>query len=288
MITKAIYTFCSNGKSIKDNSFHWLNPKSHLIGWVHSVFSVRPLFKTLALYTDSVGKNILIDILNLPFDEVHIIFDDEPRLDNSLFAIPKMITYSIQTEPFIHIDADIFINGPNVLTEELLSSDILTQSIEDINRYYAFYDNAVSQFLDSEILETPDWFKNRKEVTHAYCYGLFGGNNVSKITECFSEILKVIKPGTFDAIPDGNLKDSLNICYEQYMATVFLEKDNSKIKTLMSTVNLMDQEDEATEIGFCHLFGSGKKSVDTCNTLERCVMASKPDHHKKIEEFISS
>ena len=99
--------WCGKKKLISD-SFGWISPQHHLMAWSYSVLKLREFYKDLELYTDFEGKNILIDLLQLPYSKVHTDYE-YIDINPNLWAYPKILTYNRQEEPFIHIDGDIFI-----------------------------------------------------------------------------------------------------------------------------------------------------------------------------------
>ena len=96
--------------------------------WALSCLNAKKIYGNIELYTDTVGKKILIDKLNLPYDRVHLVFDNNDFMDslpNELWAISKIYTYSLQNEPFIHVDGDF------ILWENLdFQKDITCQNLE--------------------------------------------------------------------------------------------------------------------------------------------------------------
>lgn len=61
-------------------------------------------FKDVVLYTDEESLKELKDY-KLP--SINVILKE--RVNHNLWILDKVNTYSIQTEPFIHIDADFII-----------------------------------------------------------------------------------------------------------------------------------------------------------------------------------
>ena len=62
---------------------------------------------------------MLVDRLKLPYKEVHVVYDDLAVLPHH-WAIAKIKTYTLQEEPFIHVDGDIYI--PNPLPDDILKA----------------------------------------------------------------------------------------------------------------------------------------------------------------------
>jgi hypothetical protein len=100
----------------EDNSnihqrFHggWLNKKYNFMAWTLSCLQSKKFYENVELVTDARGKLLLIDNLELPYTNVRVELDCLNNYPNILWTLPKIYTYSIQDEPFIHIDGDVFI-----------------------------------------------------------------------------------------------------------------------------------------------------------------------------------
>ena len=71
---------------------------------------------------------ILVETLGLQFAEVVTQFDRIACADPQWWALGKLITYSIQDRPFVHIDADAFLWKP--LPEHITEADVFAQCPE--------------------------------------------------------------------------------------------------------------------------------------------------------------
>ena len=109
---KIVQTFWHGNNSLLDNSFGWMNPQYHLMSWALSCLSLKDNYQNIVLYTDSHGYEIFAEQLKLPYTDIIIQYDNltcpEPH-----WAYPKLLTYSLQKEPFIHVDGDVYL--PNKL-----------------------------------------------------------------------------------------------------------------------------------------------------------------------------
>lgn len=87
----------------------WPSEYHHLLAWVISVNVARAHYPNTLLVTDIVGKRLLVDELGLPFATVSTELERLRDVDTRWWAIGKLVAYSLQTEPFIHIDTDVFL-----------------------------------------------------------------------------------------------------------------------------------------------------------------------------------
>ena len=66
---------------------------------------------------------MLVDELRLPFVHVHTELNALREQDPGWWALGKLHTYGLQTEPFVHVDYDAFMWLP--LPEQLLHADVI-------------------------------------------------------------------------------------------------------------------------------------------------------------------
>ena len=86
----------------------WQSCEFHWMSWALSCLNAKNNLGEVHLITDLKGKEILIDQLQLPYATVST--DLEKRLDQypvDLFALAKIYSYSIQEQPFLHLDSDV-------------------------------------------------------------------------------------------------------------------------------------------------------------------------------------
>ena len=73
---RIVQTFWTAGRNPLEYSFGWLRPEYNLMSWALSCISLRKNYDEVALYTDEIGKRVLIDLLHLPYTEVHVVYDE--------------------------------------------------------------------------------------------------------------------------------------------------------------------------------------------------------------------
>ena len=87
----------------------WRQPQHHLLAWGLSLRLARQHFAETHLVTDTAGKQLLVDLLGLKFDNVSTELDQLRDADPGWWALGKLIAYSLQDRSFIHIDTDVFL-----------------------------------------------------------------------------------------------------------------------------------------------------------------------------------
>ena len=74
------------------DSFGWISPIYHLLSWGLSAMSLKDSLGSLCLYTNKKGKDILVDMLKLPYDKVYLSFEDWELPHKDLWALSKIYT----------------------------------------------------------------------------------------------------------------------------------------------------------------------------------------------------
>lgn len=135
--------------------------------------SLNETFGNVTLYTDSEGARMLVDTLKLPYTEVKIVYDGFDCL-TCHWALAKVKTYSMQTEPFLHIDGGIYLANP--LSSHMLDARLIALNRETATEYYR---KLVRQFLAVEKIKLQPYFRSALETENILSYnlGFCGGSD---------------------------------------------------------------------------------------------------------------
>ncbi len=261
----------------------WLNEKYYYYSIALSCLKFKEFYNEVELFTDSNGIKILKDTLNISYTKYHNTLDSLNHLDENLWALPKLHTYSIQEKPFLHADTDVFIWEK--FNPKIVDSPIFCQNIED---NYPIY----NQTLD-EILRILDWipteiingiYKHRKVL--AFNAGVIGGTNLDFYKNLHSKALKMISKNQhlFEKIDVG----MLNMIYEQLLGYAIADKKDIQINPLFD--NIDSNFTELTNIHlasfhskYVHAIGYAKKSLYACEQIEALLMYEFPEEYDKIK-----
>lgn len=96
---KIIHTYLKTEKGSKLD-------KLHMYSMCLSLYLAKRHYEKVVLYTD-IETAELVKRFGLPYDEINTQLLD--GVEVRTFSIPKLMVYSAQTEPYIHIDLDSFI-----------------------------------------------------------------------------------------------------------------------------------------------------------------------------------
>lgn len=281
---KALYTFWS--KPIRENLARCNSEKNFIMMFIYSMLWSAKWFNKIELNTDDYGYKIFKPFIN---DKIIVqntleIFD---RLDPYLFwAYPKLYTLTLQNEPFIHIDGDIFIFRK--LKEDLFSSDFGFQNLEET--YFQRTYEKIVKFCDKNIDNKPKkwnanlnssincglmYFKNPQEAKEFH-------NEVKKhFIDLEEEILNKIKKELKEIIKTTYI--SYPLIFEQYYLNCFLQ--DRKVSYLLNTEQIKKEEKgELTIEGYVHLI-EDKNNPKYLNNINVRFQLEFPDEYQVFQNL---
>ena len=171
MIDKIVYTYWTNkGTNYK---LGFLNTDNLLIVFKKSIEESYKLVNNVVVYCDKEGYSFLYNKIDVKF----IIVDySKYEFDSRYWNFPKIITYNLQKEPFLHIDIDAIV----------YTFDKNAEIISECKRGVA-YDTALYPSLE-----------NKKDLLSNFdgwltCSGILGGNNIEVFKKLFNEVKETVK-----------------------------------------------------------------------------------------------
>lgn len=160
--------------------------KYHAMSWAYSFHSLKKFHPDIKiiLHTDSNGLEWLVNKIGIPYDEVELSLDKFCEYPQALWALSKIHTYSLQKEPFLHIDGDIYLWAP--FPAKLLDKRIIADSIEIITLDNQVYNTMYTSLLEDarkNMKNIPSFFNKIMEQPNllAFCAGLMGGSDLDLI-----------------------------------------------------------------------------------------------------------
>ncbi len=231
-----------------NNDKIYINNAGFIYSWVLSVNLAKKHFNKVILVTDTKGKELLIDELNLPFDEVDYSLDTITGININLFAYPKIFAMDKQTEAFIYIEPDVFLfNAINAIPE------VIVQSIEgfgslDNNYYTTLVNNLSAKGYNNSV------FLNREEnINYGYNLGIIGGSDLEFIKFFCAQSKLMIE---FINNNYTEITTELFKLYEQWLFVLCAKDRNKEI-----TVYLSEKKD-SLQFNYTHLMqGKGSSLI---------------------------
>ncbi len=250
------------------------------MSWALSCLTLRRHYDEVALYTDSAGKHVLIDLLHLPYTEVNVIFDGFKCLPRH-WALAKVYTYSLQERPFIHVDGDVYL--PNGIPDKVAESPLIAQNREVGTSYYR---DMMERVIHNPNIKLPECIVKtiEEDALSSYNMGVFGGNDLEFIRRYCEEVFSFLKANKLNDANSVNKDIECNIFFEQIVLAALADIESIDVGYIVD--RLLPDEGYSVE-DFCdfdhfdqssilHLLGGHKRN-------KRVVMPLK--HHFVSRHF---
>jgi len=269
----------------------WASERHHLLSWILSVETARKHYPKTRLVTDSAGAEILVEQLGLRFDTVSTGLDGLERFDPRWWALGKLHAYRAQQEPFVHVDADVYLW--NKLPEQLAESPVFGQSPEPIEYY--FYNPDKFKHLANRgawIPEELTWSMNTGQPMVAVCCGIMGGTDMDLINHYASTAVRLVeeKPNAdlwFPEETDNMLFEQffLSVCVEYRRQGIMSSANPPRIGYLFANCHEPYDPQAASRVGYTHLIGRAKQNHYLLDLLERRVRKDYPSFFERCERY---
>lgn len=275
----------------------WCSEQQHLLSWILSLQQARKFFGRTVLFTDDYGARMLIDGLQLEFDVVSTSLNNLNDYDAKWWALGKIYTYSLQNEPFIHIDNDVFLWKP--LPVDSGTTALFAQNPEYFDVGASFY---MPEQIESLIKKYGGWlprewiwYRSSGLPQRAECCGVFGG--------CNTEFINYYAKVAFDMIEHAantNVWVTLgeqverNILLEQYLLSACIEysknhqegcNQSNDIHYLFNSMDDAFDPRKAADAGYTHLIADTKKNQALAKDLEKRVKKDYPEAFEKCLRY---
>jgi len=171
MINKIVYTYWTN-KGI-DYKLGFLNVENMLAVFKKSIEQSYKLVDKVEVYCDQEGYDFLLGKIRA----VLIVVDySKYDFDSRYWNFPKIITYNLQEEPFLHIDIDAIV----------YNFDRSAEVVSEMKRGVAYDRSLYPSHEDKK--ELLSHFNGWLTTS-----GLLGGNNLELFKQLFKEVEVTVK-----------------------------------------------------------------------------------------------
>lgn len=292
---KAVWSFWS--KPFLERRSFWGSDKHHLLSWVLSTQLAQRHYAGTALYTDDLGKEILVHQLGIEFVEVSTRLNELAGQDTELWSLGKILTYSLQNEPFVHLDSDVFLWNP--LPDHLTHADVVAQNPEEFPVLQSCYHPeefaAAVRMHHGWLPEELATYAVRDGMHRAFCCGIFGGRRVDFIRHYAQQAFRMVTDPANERVWAGTAdRNASNMLVEQYVLAACLEYHNANPDSPHHGVRiecLFHDFDDAfrrgEELGFTHLLGGTKQNREVLTRLENRVRNDYPEFYDRCENYCS-
>lgn len=264
MIQRAVMSYWSGGgRMIPDG------PTLRL--WALSVTYLRRIFPEVTLCADEAGHAV---VGWLPFTSFQVM-PAPPAEAKGLFGFGKLMTYTIQDAPFLHVDHDVFIRKP--LPDRLLQGALVAQSPEtwtlgDLGSRDLGYNTRSFAAAASNI---PSQWRRALLATkqRAINTGIFGGHDLVTIKRYVSEAMTTLLENP-DLAAVNPVATILNL--EQHLLA-----QHTGVELLFASDPVPREIADAA--GFTHLLGPAKQDPYWVAKVEAALHREAPQLALEID-----
>lgn len=273
----------------------WVRPIDHLLSWVVSVQTARQHYSDAVLITDTPGQTLLVEKLGLPFTSTSTVLDNLRGEDPVWWMLGKLVSYSLQAEPFVHIDSDVFLWNP--LPTHVATAPVFTQNPEHHLAGRDYRPGDIAQAMDATAGRLPDeweWGSSRGPVLQAENCGVLGGQAADFLRYyALSAIDVLLRPSNRAGWRRLSEKQQYNFVIEQFLLSACIgyhgDRPDSryhgvKVEHVFPSWTEAFDPNYSARIGYTHLMGA-KRHPAIGQRLETRVRRDWPDFHRRCERW---
>jgi len=267
-----------------EHHFGWVAPEYHLMGWALSCLQLDEIYGCVDLYCNSRSANLLTNKIGLPYKKVKISLDSFSMPNKRLWALPKIATYMLQQEPFIHVDGDVFLF--NKLPDTVVGKELIAQNLEESSIYHL----AVQKQIVKHLIYIPQCVKDDFVVSQplkTLNAGIIGGTNLDFICE-FSNIATNYVWNNVERLHKIN-SDKFNVFFEQHLFYSLARQKDVTVSLLFEElienndyVGLGDFHEVPFKRNYLHLLGNYKRDEFTCMQMASKLRKLHPEYFYRI------
>jgi len=276
----------------------WCRPLHHLLAWGLSVQTASRHYPETLLITDRPGKKLLVDQLGLHFSEVSTELERLNNVDQGWWALGKLVAYSLQDRPFLHLDADVFLWKR--LPSHLLEAPVFTQNPEGFHAHDPHYrPQDIEWAFAQQGVRLPmewEWARSNRSYFPAENCGVIGGSHVEFLRyyarTAVDLVLRVENAAAWSRLHD---KRGYSIVLEQFFLSACAEfhayrrtspYQGVRIGHLFPTGKEAFDPNHAARIGFTHLIGGAKSHPTVARRLEERVRREDLAYFRRCQKVL--
>lgn len=274
-------------------SWPWREPIHHLLAWGLSVRLAGSHYPDTMLVTDTPGRALLVDALGLRFSEVSTALDALEDADPTFWMAGKLLAYTLQDSPFVHLDTDVFLWRP--LPAAVATAPVFAQH-KDVFQVTDYSGPRVIEDAFARAgLTLPaewQWFRSHqaRHYHEANC-GILGGTSPGFFRHyaqlAMDLALNPAHAGAWASVP---FLVGLNPTVEQFVLSACVDYHRfdpgsdhrgGYIRYLFPSAAHAWDPEYARRAGYTHLLGPAKQHPETTTRLVERVRSEDPAFYKR-------
>jgi len=281
MIQKAVFSYF-NPENNFDNKCGFFRYSDFLYTTALSVLCASRQFPKVEM----VANDFFIEMfkkLKLPITSYSNKMNDMKDVSRFFWAYGKLMAYCEQTEPFIHLDNDVFLWQK--FPKRILNAELCFQSHEPMNvEGYKYYDMLRPCFAAAPI--KPQKIVDNEVTDFAYNCGICGGHNLDffhEWKECSEEYIFAEENQLLFYQEYANVLIHQNLFHEQYFAASLIKMHGMRNKVQVLAEDAMEID---KKIKYTHLWGTTKKGGNWMSRVFMRLYREDEDLHKRVTAFL--
>lgn len=296
---RAVWSFWSKPSQMRKNS-GWYSDLHHLLAWGLSLQTAGRHYPDTVLVTDRPGKRLLVDQLGLPFVHVSTELERLATIDPGWWTLGKLIAYSLQDRPFVHIDSDVFLWKP--LPHRVAESPVFAQCVGYLPSDWNAGPCEIARAFDDVQIELPvewQWARSRNESRFGlHNAGILGGTRQDFLRHYSQTAVDlVMRPGhapawerSVSSISPGWAaviveEFTLYVCLEYHRWNPTSAYRGVRIEHLFPSWDAAYDARQSARVGYTHLMGNAKSHPTIARRLEERVRREDPAYFRRCQQI---
>lgn len=226
--------------------------------------------------------NTLFQNLDFPITEYSTKLDEIKRIPPEFWAWGKLVAYTEQDKPFVHLDNDVFLWDP--LPERILDARLCFQSHEPFNEKGYLYYNMLKYCWDDAPVKPKKILENEVE-DFAYNCGICGGWDLdffAEWRECSREYIFALENQQIFFEKWRKFLIHQNLFHEQYFAACLIKMHNLRDQVEILAPVAMDIP---KYYKYSHMWGTTKTMGKWMAGVRQKLYEMDRELYKRIELF---
>lgn len=253
MIQKAVFSYFNPDESF-GNRCGFRRFSDFLFTTALSAHCASKHFKEVQFVSSDWGIDLMKE-LKIPFTSYSNKLNEMKNVSRYFWAYGKLLAYNLQTEPFVHLDNDVFLWDP--LPKKILNARLCFQSHEPFHLPGYKYYGMLKKCWDKAPVR-PQIIVDNPVDDFAYNCGICGGHDLDLFKEwikCSEEYIFAPENQEYFFKKFDNVLIHQNLFHEQYFLASLI-----KAHKLRKEVRVLDKDAMTISVKYryTHLWGTTK------------------------------
>ena len=282
MIEKAVFSYFNPDESF-GNTCGFSKFSDFLFTTTLAIFCASRHFKEVQFISSDWGIDV-IKQLGLPITSYSNKLNELKTIPREFWAYGKILAYNEQTQPFVHLDNDVFLWDP--LPDRILKARLCFQSKEPFALPgYEWYNSLRKCW--NKAPSRPQSIVDNPVFDHAYNCGICGGHDL----EFFKEWMENSKAYIFAPENQEHFFKKYkkiiihqNLWHEQYFATSLIKKHDLRKQVRVLLKDPMDLQSQ-TDCSYTHIWGNTKQSPGDMALVQIRILEKDTELFMRVRNF---